>query len=85
MVELGQVLDILEPVGGIGIGGKANGGPAVADRAEHPGVPARFALDLDALVAGDQRGLDTVHQRLDGGLDSERNPAGDGWSRAAQQ
>ena len=75
-VELFQVLDLVERIGGIGIATEHDLRPTGADFLEDLDVPARFALDLDAAVAGIQFGVDFFQQLFVRVLDADGNATG---------
>ena len=51
-VELLEMLDVIERVSRVGIATQQYLWPALADTLENAKVPARFALQLDALITG---------------------------------
>ncbi len=57
-VEGGQVVGVPEPVSGVGVATQRDARPAMAHPLEDLHIPARLALELDALVAGGQFPLD---------------------------
>src|ERR1700722_3187701 len=75
LVELTQVLDLIEGVGGIGIATQGDLRPAGANTLQNVEVPARLHLDLDAAIAGGQFALNLFQQLLDGTLDADGNSA----------
>ena len=85
LVELAQVLDLIERVGGIGVATQRDVGPARADAFEHVHVPAGLDFDFDAAVSGGQFDLDFFQQLLDRILNADGNAAGNLAARAAQQ
>ena len=57
LVPVGDVVDVVEAIGGVGVAAEQDVGPALAHHGEDVGVPAGLALELDALVAGGELGL----------------------------
>src|SRR6185437_15941935 len=85
LVELPEVLNLLQRISGIGVAAQKNGRPALADAAENINVPARFAFDLDAAIAGVQLGLNFFQQLFHRVLNADGDAAGNLSLRAAQQ
>ena len=51
LIELAQVLDLVERVGGVRVATEGDIGPARADPFQNIQIPARFDLDLDAAIS----------------------------------
>src|SRR4029077_3807635 len=84
-IKFAQVLDLMEPIGGVGIAAQQNVRPARADPLKHVYVPARFYLHLDAAVAGSEFGINLVQQLFDGILNPDGDAALDFASCASEQ
>ena len=52
LIELAQVFDLIERVGGIRVATQRDVGPARADALEHVDIPPGLHLDLDAPIPG---------------------------------
>ena len=74
-----QVIGIAQLVGRVGVHAERNLGPAVAHPLKNIHIPARLALELDALALNDGEQLGN---RV---LNAQRHAAGDGLSHAADQ
>ena len=83
IVELAQVVDIGERVGGVRVRHQLDGGEALAHLPDHVHIPAGLDLHLDALVAGGEFGLDFFEELRHGILNADGDAAGDFAARAA--
>src|SRR6185503_17783132 len=73
---------VSESVSRIGVGHQQNIGKFVAHLTNYVDVPAGLDLDLDALVAGVDFGLNLFEKLRDGILNADGDAAGDVGSRA---
>src|SRR5580698_8045894 len=85
LVELAQMLDLVESVGGVGIATQSDVSPARANSLQNIEVPAGFHLHFDAAIAGGKFALNLVQQLFDGILNADGNSARNFSQFAAQQ
>src|SRR5215469_18359235 len=85
LIELAQVLDFVEGIGGVSVAAEQDVGPPRADFFEDVYVPAGFDFHFDAAVSGGEFGLNLVEQLVDGVLDADGNAALDFAACAAQK
>ena len=83
--ERHQVVRVFEAVGGVGVAAEHDSRPARANVIEDLDVPAGLAFQLDALIAGRQFPLDSVHQRRDRRLDADRHAADNDVAHPAEK
>ncbi len=76
---------IAQAIGGVGVATEQNSGPAAAHALENLHIPARLALELDALIAGGQLALNDRKQLGNRGLNAKGDAAGNAFANAAEQ
>src|ERR1700691_1075599 len=75
LVELAQMLDLIESIGGVGIATQSDVRPARANAFQNIEVPAGFHLHLNAAITGGKFALNLVQQLFDGILNADGNSA----------
>ena len=84
-VEVHQVIEIAHAVGRVRVHAQHDLRPALAHRLQHLHVPARLALQLDALIARIHLALHLAQLLLHRGLNADRHAARDALLGTAQQ
>src|SRR5215469_11059774 len=85
LIELAQLLEFVERVGGVRVDAQQDVRPAGAHFLEDVEIPAGLDLQLDAPIAGIEFSLNFLQQLLGRILNANRDAAGDFLARTAQQ
>ena len=84
-IEGGEVGGVAKPIGGVGVATEHDSRITAAHALEDFHIPARLALELDALITGGQFPFDDVHQLWNRALNAQRDAAGNGFAHAAEK